>query len=170
MNALTPETLAELEQLNEKRTPGPWTHDGGWTVEAVQPEGWTGPYIVAATDQCRTDAALIAAAVNHLPALIFAARDLLRADAQAAAWCDAAYEWEQATSRARAERDAALAEVAALRERMAALADEWAVHAVYERSIGPVRGTWANAARHLRAALDVDTAGHDDSSERDGGR
>lgn len=51
-------------------TPGPWEHDGGWTVTAPSPEGWEGPYMVTMTDQCRADAALIVAAVNALPDLL----------------------------------------------------------------------------------------------------
>jgi len=84
---LTPEALAELRRLLDAATPGPWmVDDEGDDVAVIVDEGDEFSFIQIAADLHQgddglTDARLIAAAVNALPALLDAAaeRDALAA-------------------------------------------------------------------------------------------
>ena len=105
MSDLTPEIQAELRRLLERATPGPWhAWDRGIGYE-VHTEAEHNPiHCVSLNSEFRetfrgTDARLIAAAVNALPALLDAAaeRDALAADAD---------KWQRA---AKVERVRALA-------------------------------------------------------------
>jgi len=158
-HALTPETLAELERLRADATPGPWV---------AEFSGKTGPVVMDAESrnaldhvaQCphyrgHSDAALIAAAVNHLPALI---AEIKRLAHERDFWKSQDDSRRVLVRKNRVERDAALAEVAALRERIAALADEWSTPESHRNA------AWLrerDAADRIRAALDVDTAALD---------
>ena len=93
MPDLTPETVAELRRLLDAATPGPWmVGDEGDDVAVIVDEGDEFSSIQIAADLHQgddglTDARLIAAAVNALPALLDAAeeRDALRAERDALA-------------------------------------------------------------------------------------
>lgn len=92
MNNLTPETLAELRRLLDEATARPWmVDDEGDDVAVIVDEGDEFSFIQVAADLHQgddglTDALLIVAAVNALPALLDAAaeRDALAAKLDAA--------------------------------------------------------------------------------------
>lgn len=151
MSDLTPEALDDLAGLLEAATDGPWEVRDGYDPTLVSatsnwPEGGDD-----ALGQVygRADAALIVALRNHAPALIATARER-----------DAYVDLYRLTRRrfladARAERDAARAEVAALRERVEAVAAD------FDTAVG-----FRGAATAVRAALAE--AAPDQASERSG--
>lgn len=136
--------LDALAALLDKATPGPW-RVRETTESQYQPRVLQAKYVMAALedyDRSRTDAALIVAAVNALPALIAYVRELERERDQANKTRDvfAAGMIRAAEHLMSGDDDAIRAAALAMRERCAEICSK----AARERTSDPT--SWATAA------------------------
>jgi hypothetical protein len=144
MSDLTPETIAHLRELDAARTQGEWWAQGAWYHdEMAWPTvgfGTTGADVLA--HAIRTpDAEFIAAAANHMGALLDAAEERSDLNGRVGEVLASVDNWRQEVSRLRAE----LAETRAQIERVTALAER------FER--WPSSPSLSVAATKVRAAL-----------------